>query len=224
VTNQPTKTRPGDQPLPTGGQECVQDELIRLIEERKQLGIQRYGSPLMTHNGRDAGRDAVEEALDLTVYSMQVALELRDLRTATDRVLTWVAGLDDIARKLAGPEAKHPVAEHIRYLLDIGQHEPGQPAVPQPSATVLRTTLAEANQAMEMQREFIGTMRRIVMNAMDHREDEQVTEQACYGCGQDHMSQLMKAIAAGDDKYWQTFQATADGPARPGRLPDAPKA
>lgn len=84
--NQPTKTRPGDQPLPTAGAECVQDALIALIEERKQLGIQRYGSPLMTHNGRDAGRDAVEEALDLTVYSMQVAMELRDLRAAVARV------------------------------------------------------------------------------------------------------------------------------------------
>lgn len=40
----------------------------------------------MTHNGRDAGRDAVEEALDLTVYSMQVAMELRDLRAAIERV------------------------------------------------------------------------------------------------------------------------------------------
>jgi hypothetical protein len=80
MNDQPTKTRPGDQPLPTPGHECVQDHLIALIEERKQLGRQRYGSPLMTHNGRDAGRDAVEEALDLTVYSMQVAMELRDLR------------------------------------------------------------------------------------------------------------------------------------------------
>ncbi|MFJ8006132.1 hypothetical protein [Streptomyces fagopyri] len=80
------KTRPEDQPLPTAGTECVQDALIALIEERKQLGIQRYGSPLMTHNGRDAGRDAVEEALDLAVYSMQVAMELRDLRAAVARV------------------------------------------------------------------------------------------------------------------------------------------
>lgn len=83
---EPTKTRPGDQPLPTPGHECVQDALIALIEERKQLGIQRYGSPLMTHNGRDAGRDAVEEALDLTVYSMQVAMELGDLRATIERV------------------------------------------------------------------------------------------------------------------------------------------
>ncbi|MGH3376004.1 MAG: hypothetical protein ACRDP6_14795 [Actinoallomurus sp.] len=81
----PTKTRPGDQQLPSGGRECVQDALIALIEERKQLGIQRYGSPLMTHNGRDSVRDATEEALDLTVYLMQVAMEMRDLRAELEQ-------------------------------------------------------------------------------------------------------------------------------------------
>lgn len=94
----PTKTRPGDQPLPTGGEECVQDALIALIEERKQLGIQRYGSPLMTHNGRDAGQDMVEEAVDLAVYSMQVAMELQDLRAAVARVraVVHIADVDDV--------------------------------------------------------------------------------------------------------------------------------
>lgn len=77
---EPTKTRPGDQPLPTAGRECVQDSLIKLIEERKALGVERYGSALMTHNVRDSVRDALEEALDLTVYLMQVDMEMRDLR------------------------------------------------------------------------------------------------------------------------------------------------
>lgn len=113
MTEQP-KTRPGDQPLPTPGHECVQDALIALIEERKQLGIQRYGSPLMTHNGRDAGRDAVEEALDLTVYSMQVAMELRDLRAAVARVRK-VAGNSF----MAGPNAVDVVrVTDIRAALD----------------------------------------------------------------------------------------------------------
>lgn len=95
MTDQPTKTRPGDQPLPTGGQQCVQDALIAKIEERKQLGVQRYGSVLMTHNGRDAGQDMVEEAVDLAVYSMQVAMELRDLRATVEQYqhLRAVAGI-----------------------------------------------------------------------------------------------------------------------------------
>jgi hypothetical protein len=80
----PTKQRPGDQPLPTPGRECVQDALIAEIQARKALGEERYGSPLMTHNGRDAIRDAREEAVDLAVYLMQVELEVRDLRTERD--------------------------------------------------------------------------------------------------------------------------------------------
>jgi hypothetical protein len=76
----PTKTRPEDQPLPVVGRECVQDRLIKLIADRKDLGIKRYGSPLMTHNGRDGVRDALEEAIDLSAYLMQVDLEVRDLR------------------------------------------------------------------------------------------------------------------------------------------------
>jgi hypothetical protein len=92
---QPTKTRPGDQQLPNGGRECVQDALIALIEERKQLGIQRYGSPLMTHNGRDSVRDATEEALDLTVYLMQVAMETRDLRAELAETRQAIQGVRD---------------------------------------------------------------------------------------------------------------------------------
>ncbi|MDX2800142.1 hypothetical protein [Streptomyces scabiei] len=72
------KTRPGDQPLPQGGRESVQDALIADIRARRDLGIQRYGSPLMTHNGRDAVQDALEEAVDLAVYLKQVAMETRD--------------------------------------------------------------------------------------------------------------------------------------------------
>lgn len=84
--SEPTKTRPGDQPLPAGGRECVQDALIADIQQRRELGIQRYGSPLMTHNGRDAVRDALEEAVDLAVYLKQVELETRDRIALIDRV------------------------------------------------------------------------------------------------------------------------------------------
>ena len=83
---EPTKTRPGDQPLPASGRECVQDRLIAEIQDRKRLGIERYGSPLMTHNGRDAIRDAREEAVDLAVYLMQVEIEVGDLHAAVQRV------------------------------------------------------------------------------------------------------------------------------------------
>jgi hypothetical protein len=70
------RQRPGDQPLPTEGQESVQDALIAHIEKRKALGIQRYGRPLETFNGRNAPQDLLEELLDGATYAMQIAMEI----------------------------------------------------------------------------------------------------------------------------------------------------
>jgi hypothetical protein len=47
------------------------------LEARERLGIERYGTALAPHNGRDALRDAYEEALDLACYLRQ-AMEERD--------------------------------------------------------------------------------------------------------------------------------------------------
>ena len=44
---------------------------------RDNLGRKRYGTPLQAHNGRDALRDAYEEALDLAVY-LRTAIFERD--------------------------------------------------------------------------------------------------------------------------------------------------
>jgi len=45
------------------------------MEHRDQVGRKRYGTPLQPHNGRDALRDAYEEALDLCVYLRQALYE-----------------------------------------------------------------------------------------------------------------------------------------------------
>lgn len=65
--SRPTAYRPGSFNV----QACVRADL----EDREQLGIRRYGTPLQPHNGRDALRDAYEEALDLACYLKQVLLE-----------------------------------------------------------------------------------------------------------------------------------------------------
>lgn len=70
------KQREGDQPLPIENEHpFVADALKDFIEARKQIGIQRYGVPLQPHNGRDALRDAFEEAVDLSTYLAQVIIE-----------------------------------------------------------------------------------------------------------------------------------------------------
>lgn len=87
---EPTKQRPGDQPLPRQtGDTSVQDRIIEKtylaveqgiltedaaevviakMEESKRVGTERYGTPLQTFNGRDTLQDAIEEARDLFVY------------------------------------------------------------------------------------------------------------------------------------------------------------
>ena len=112
----PTKTRPGDQPLPVGGRECVQDALIADIQARRDIGIQRYGSALMTHNGRDAVQDAAEEALDLAVYLKQVALETRDRKEALARV---VAVRDEWKDHCLHPQAKDLLDAFTKALGDL---------------------------------------------------------------------------------------------------------
>lgn len=45
------------------------------IEERSRIGIEHYGTELMTFNGRDAVRDLYEELLDALVYLKQAQME-----------------------------------------------------------------------------------------------------------------------------------------------------
>lgn len=78
------RQREGDQELPEPNDEqFVQDAVISDIEERRQLGIRRYGTALQPFNGRDALRDAYEEAIDLAMYLKQCIIE-RDAREEQD--------------------------------------------------------------------------------------------------------------------------------------------
>lgn len=45
--------------------------------KRNAFGIEKYGTPLQGFNGRDALKDAYEEALDLCVY-LRTAIYERD--------------------------------------------------------------------------------------------------------------------------------------------------
>jgi hypothetical protein len=64
------------QPMPakTGGV-AIQDLVITDIADRKAVGLERYGTLLQAHNGRDALMDAYQEALDLAIYLRQVIAE-----------------------------------------------------------------------------------------------------------------------------------------------------
>lgn len=53
----------------------VQEMVIADIRTRMQVGLERYGTLLQPNNGRDALRDAYEEAIDLAMYLRQAIAE-----------------------------------------------------------------------------------------------------------------------------------------------------
>jgi hypothetical protein len=64
------------QPDPTpNALPAVWDLVQQDMRQRDQVGRARYGTPLQPHNGRDALRDAYEEALDQAVYLRQALYE-----------------------------------------------------------------------------------------------------------------------------------------------------
>ena len=65
------------EPRPTSSRP-VWELVVEDMRARDQLGRRRYGVPLQAGNGRDALRDAYEEALDLAVYLRQAIEERRD--------------------------------------------------------------------------------------------------------------------------------------------------
>ena len=52
-----------------------QEWLLRDLQERTKKGVEAYGVRLHTHNGRDASKDALEEAEDLLQYVSQALME-----------------------------------------------------------------------------------------------------------------------------------------------------
>ena len=53
----------------------IQVEVIKDMVARRKVGIEEYGTALFADNGRDALRDAYEEALDLACYLKQAIVE-----------------------------------------------------------------------------------------------------------------------------------------------------
>jgi len=65
------------EPSPTQTKESIEvvPLVLKDIEDRMVFGIRKYGTPLMTHNGRDALADAYQESLDQTIYLRQLLAE-----------------------------------------------------------------------------------------------------------------------------------------------------
>lgn len=86
-----------EQPAPKANDtEPVWHAVIADMLKRDRVGRARYGVPLQAGNGRDALRDAYEEALDLAVYLKQAIME-RDAPPVRTRAPTRIVRAADIA-------------------------------------------------------------------------------------------------------------------------------
>ena len=67
------------QPKPrlTAKSKVIMPLVLKDLQDRYKVGIQRYGNPLMSFNGRDALWDAYEESLDLCLYLRQIIEEMK---------------------------------------------------------------------------------------------------------------------------------------------------
>ena len=59
-------------------------EIIRLIESRMEKGRKEYGHGLLQNSGYDWLKEALEEALDLSIYLSAKLIELRIRETAQE--------------------------------------------------------------------------------------------------------------------------------------------
>lgn len=107
--NVPTKQRDGDQVLPAGGLDVVQDEIIAhldhwvesgtmtpedagimrtIMEESKRVGLERYGQYLKTFDGRLNIRDLGDELRDALVYVTKLQMTALADKEALVRMVT----------------------------------------------------------------------------------------------------------------------------------------
>jgi hypothetical protein len=65
-----------DQPAPIpNDRQAIVDLVVADLAERKRLGVERYGTPLQAHNGRDGLVDLYQELLDACCYTRQLIEE-----------------------------------------------------------------------------------------------------------------------------------------------------
>ena len=63
------------EPMPRPGHANIFDLAREVLEQRAKRGMETYGRPLESFNGRNPARDALEEAADQFVYLIQLCEE-----------------------------------------------------------------------------------------------------------------------------------------------------
>ena len=92
---------PYDQPAPSEGMGDVTADVIQDLKERSAVGALRHGTVLQYGNGRDAGLDAYQEALDLVCYLRQAMGEREEDAYIMRATSARCAMLDGILASIA---------------------------------------------------------------------------------------------------------------------------
>lgn len=96
-----------DQPPPRPGRGDMWALVIEDMKQRREVGIERYNTPLQIGNGRKMLEDAFAEVLDLAVYLRGEIEERRELEAEVERLRAMVheavAACDEIADALGSP-------------------------------------------------------------------------------------------------------------------------
>jgi hypothetical protein len=91
------KDRKHDQALPEANErEVMHEVLIDLVNKRLAVGVERYGTGLQPMNGRDAWRDLVEELVDATVYTLQIAHERAEMFAHAREIYEFFESLEEV--------------------------------------------------------------------------------------------------------------------------------
>lgn len=108
----PTRSIPrqGEQGLPTiNDRPNAQDALIKAIEERKAIGLERYGTLLQPFNGRNSFKDILDEFVDGAVYGMALEMERAEMVEEVELAHGFL-------NSIFGPE--HEVVKRIKRVMD----------------------------------------------------------------------------------------------------------
>ncbi len=89
------------EPFPKRGNQLVAPALVDDILRRSRKGTIKYGSPLMTQNGRNALVDAYQEAIDLAMYLKQALMELDAAQAAS--VIIPPAEMEGVSDRVISP-------------------------------------------------------------------------------------------------------------------------
>lgn len=110
-----------EQPQPHGTGLPVGERLIELIRERTKLGIEKYGEPLTTQNGRDSMLDALQESIDLNQYLMQTLMESEAeiKRLSEEQIGPLAAYLMQQSDKIGHPGDEGACAMAIRVIGEL---------------------------------------------------------------------------------------------------------